>query len=284
MLTSALREILKPHEVSFFKQNGYIVKRQILDPDLMKKNIDLTWEKLPDSLERTNPETWKGIVTDSCKTLSLAQRRGHVKLRECIHSNDLLINLLPRNPVIRGVLEQLLGEGKAIPKDDRARGVYPIFPYPKSKYILELKHVRLLKDAFANFHYDRHEYQIATMGYLDDVLPGGGGLYVWPKSHRLMYRAFNSRSNNEPNILLPLVRSIYRLRRPVEIHGRAGDVIFFHQRLLHRASTNYTQRIRYAILCDFYSKDFKQALDYSKREGKRDTVPRGKNMWEGWNI
>ena len=118
MLTSISRDILKPHEVSFFKQNGYIIKSQILDPDLMKKTIDLAWQKLPDSFERTNPETWKGIVTDCLYSRSLTLRRGLVMLRKCIYSNELsnelLMDLLPRNPVVWGVLGHSVERGRKL--------------------------------------------------------------------------------------------------------------------------------------------------------------------------
>ena len=286
MLTTISRDILKPHEVSFFKENGYIIKRQALDPDLMQKDIDLTWQKLPDSFERTNPETWKGIVTDCMKTQSLTLRRGLVRLRKCLYSNELLMDLLPDNPIVWGVLEQLLGEGQVekMPRCHRRRGVNCIFPLPESKYMLGPKDLSVLINALRLPHYDEGPKQIVTIGYLDDVLPGGGGLYLWPKSHRLMYRAFNSRSGKYPNLLLPLVRSIYKLRRPVELHGGAGDVIFFHHRLLHRISINCTQRIRYATVWDFWSKDFERTLDKSKPLPMRDSTPCGKNMWEGWNI
>ncbi|MDE0025176.1 MAG: phytanoyl-CoA dioxygenase family protein, partial [Spirochaetaceae bacterium] len=48
---------------------------------------------------------------------------------------------------------------------------------------------------------------------------------------------------------------------PVECHGKAGDVVFWHHRLGHMAGHNYSSRIRQAVLYDYCKRDLEQVQD-----------------------
>lgn len=259
--TSGAGQALTPHDIAFFKQHGYVVKPRFLDPDLMRLAVDRAWRELPDFFDRDDPSTWRGDVTDCCETRSIADRRGRVKFRQCLRTEELLMQLLPRNPFIRAAMEQMLGPGM-VRSDNRIRGVYPTFPCPDYRHNVAP-------------HRDRHPFHVSIVGYLEHVAPGGGGFTVWPGSHELMYHAFTTRSmDDEQSDRIPSLLQRMAHRHRIELYGEAGDVIFWHQRLLHTAGTNRTSRIRYAALCDFSRCDIEQT----------QSLPPADDMWEGWNI
>jgi len=61
---------------------------------------------------------------------------------------------------------------------------------------------------------------------------------------------------------------------PVEACGGAGDVIFWHHRLGHLASQNFSTCIRQAVLHDFSTRDL---------DALRATPPDRDNMWSQWS-
>ena len=60
---------------------------------------------------------------------------------------------------------------------------------------------------------------------------------------------------------------------PVECHGKAGDIVFWHHRLAHAAGQNYSDHIRQAVLADFWTQDLDQLR----------AKPVGEDMWDDWS-
>ena len=51
---------LSKKEILFFKEEGYLIKRDVLDSRLMAYARDRLWEAAPLQLKRDQPETWIG--------------------------------------------------------------------------------------------------------------------------------------------------------------------------------------------------------------------------------
>ncbi|MDE2728364.1 MAG: hypothetical protein OXI19_10080, partial [Gemmatimonadota bacterium] len=51
---------LTDDDIRFFVREGYLVKRGVLDPELMARGRERMWSNLPPPLEREKPETWIG--------------------------------------------------------------------------------------------------------------------------------------------------------------------------------------------------------------------------------
>ena len=49
-------------ELLAFREEGFVIKHNALDPELMAKARDLLWESAPPSLRRDDPETWIGPI------------------------------------------------------------------------------------------------------------------------------------------------------------------------------------------------------------------------------
>jgi len=79
---------------------------------------------------------------------------------------------------------------------------------------------------------------------LSDVTgPRAGNLTVWPGSHRRYESYFR---DNGPKSLLAGMPPI-ALPDPVEVTGKAGDVVLCHYQLAHAVGTNTSPHVRYAV-------------------------------------
>jgi len=77
---------------------------------------------------------------------------------------------------------------------------------------------------------------------LSDVVPGAGNLTVWPGSHRLYEAYFREHG---PRSLLKDMPPV-ALPEPVEVTGRAGDLVLCHYQLAHAVGANTSSHVRYA--------------------------------------
>jgi hypothetical protein len=251
---------LSAEEVAFFRVNGYVVKRGVLDPEKMARARDYMWSKMPPTFDPESWTTWSGTVEDYKGPHTIADTLGRVKLRGEARELPFLLDLLPRNPVVFGVAEQLLGRGSvAAPK--RIRGIYCTFPLPDSGL------------PPVPGHLDLHPYHLGVTAYLDQVLECGGAFTVWPGSHRAVFPHFKTLLANEAEGTLQGELNRLEGKAGVEILGGAGDVIFWHHRLLHAASRNRGRTVRQAVLCDFSRKD----ADHSGR------IPSSRGLWTSWD-
>ncbi len=221
--TSSQSAFLNREQVEFFAREGYLVLHQVLDPLLVTQARKLFWSCMPAHFNPEDPATWTGEVEDTGGRLDLAARHGRVKLRGELRREPLLLDLLPRNPRVRAAAECLLGEGR-LREITNVRGIYCTFPVSPQEPLYG--------------HVDLHPYSMGVLGYIDEVEARGGGLVVWPGTHR---------QSAIPVCELQRVKE----NRAVEITGQAGDAILYHNRLIHAPGHNVGSRVRQAVLCDF---------------------------------
>lgn len=165
--------MLSEAQLGFFARNGFLHVPRWIDADTCRQMVDHTWRRLPPEWRRDDPSTWTGSVGDSCHIAGLEARLGLLKFQ----AGDLL-----QNPLIDGAFasnarggelgDALLGHplGKF-----RVRGLYCIAPMPASN------------SRRGEPHIEAHPSQLIALCYLEDVAPRGGGLHVWPGSHREIY-------------------------------------------------------------------------------------------------
>ena len=242
-------------EIEGFKQNGYLIKRGVLDPMLMAQARDSLWEAAPPTLKRDDPKTWVGAFADERWTWKYRDR-GH---------EEWMVKLLATDPSVWGMAEQLLGSGN-LEVPEHIRGIYCIFPegdVPKRPMYC---------------HVDRHPFHLGVVGYIDDVPPGGGGFTVWPGSHHTFFYDFETQytynAKEEQHIQhLKEICGNPETSHSVDCHGSAGDIVFWHHRIGHSAGHNRSGQIRQAVLYDFRRQDLLETQD----------EPPPSDMWRDWD-
>ena len=142
-----MSQVLTVEQLDFFRDNGYLILHNVLDPELMAQTRDAWWDAAPPELKRDDPETWVDAFSDSRYTF---------KYRD-LSFDPWLIELLHGNPKLQAVAKQLLGPDLETP--ERIRGIYCVFPDTEET----------LRPA--HFHVDAHAFHLGVVGYVDDVPP-----------------------------------------------------------------------------------------------------------------
>lgn len=91
-------------------------------------------------------------------------------------------------------------------------------------------------------------FRVATMTFLHQVAPRGGGTVVWPRSHRAIEDLARSRPDHY-GYMWVLNQELDRaqLEPPVELTPAAGDVLFYQCLCAHAGSSNTGDRPRFAL-------------------------------------
>ena len=249
---------LSDAEIQFFMDQGYLIKRNVLDPDLMAEARASVWANAPVELERDNPDSWVGPFADTCDDPD-SVRRGYTWKYRQQGREEWMLQLLAKNPSVWTMAEQLLGEGN-LAEPERARGIYCIRPEGDAP------------ERPLGLHVDAHPFHLGVVGYIDDVVPNGGGFAVWPESHRTFYYDFKTQYTMDPTEQYQ--KDLWQLHEEphLDCYGQAGDVIFWHHRLGHAAGHNRAQNIRQAVLFDYKKNDLNDRLD----------SPPQSDMWQDW--
>ena len=246
-------QALTVEQVEFFRDNGYLVWRDVLDPDLMAQTRDAWWEAAPESLKRDDPDSWVGAFPDSRFTWKYRERSKEA----------WMIELMYGNPKLQAAAKQLLGPELEVA--ERIRGIYCVFPDTDNK------------PRPARFHVDAHAFHLGVVGYVDDVPPDGGGFTVWPGSHKQFYHTFKTANTFNPRKEEGEMRDTDAWRAvmqtdPVHTYGSAGDVVLWHHRTGHGAGHNRSRQVRQAVLYDFSRADLEKIQD----------EPPPADMWRDW--
>ena len=248
-------------QLRFFKREGYLILRRVMDPELMARARERLWDDPPASLNREGPATWVGPLPEADRSDDSANMKREYRWQyRRIGREGWIVRMLPADPVIFGVAEQMLGAGRVqIPHG--IRGIYCTLPYgdrPRPEN---------------GCHCDAHPFHLGVVGYIDDVEPDGGAFCVWPGSHREFYRTFTTGYMPDKTGEYEPLRERLNRQPPVDCHGSAGDVLFWHHRLGHMAGHNYSARIRQAVLYDFRRTDLEEVQG----------LPPPQDMWRDWS-
>ena len=166
------------------------------------------------------------------------------------------------HPFVQSVVNQLLGKGR-FTQPESVRGIYGTLPYGDVARTPRTMHI------------DAGQATIGVVCYVDRVEPDGGGFALWPGSHRKFWYVSRSRYRRELTDEFDPIRQEYdntSETSSVQTYGDPGDIVFWHRRMAHMASPNYTSNIRKAVLTDFSWKNVEELAE----------LPPGEDMWEDW--
>ena len=179
---------ISTEEIDFFKENGFLIKKNLLDKDAASEGLDKAWEYLLDhvplaknfKLERSNPNSWFdpqwGDMPPVPQSGFYEGRQPNVfqgttvKLHDCGNA-AFILDFLPNNTAVRTIAHRFLGE--RLKPIRRTRGVYAIFPSKRN--------TEPISGMMLGPHADRVCQQLNVCAYLNDVPPETGDSQFIPE-------------------------------------------------------------------------------------------------------
>lgn len=292
---------LSAAEAAHFRTHGFIVKRRLItEANLLRRVVDHVWANVPHaSLRRDVPESWFDAAAawtpEDAERVGLFAHGGW-KMRSRgpngIGAEAWLVDGIGNHPNMLAMAGVFLGE--PVRRVRRVRGIYCIFPRrPPARGRL-------------GPHADYQAAQLCAMVLVDTIRPHGGGFTVWPGSHSRLHAHWDTVFGGQ---ISDARREGFRLERdailrevtPVEFTGNAGDVVFWHPRLLHSAGVNQSAEsgeptVRIIVPCD-YQRDGLTLFDddtygpgsgfqwwVDTRNFREDVAPTPTNLWQQWRL
>ena len=292
---------LTRQEIEHFKTRGFIVKQGLIDD---KKGfeglVEYMWDQIPPRvMDKNDTSTWVDSPASRI-TSEEAQRIGHFqgtrfKIRSPgkLGTEKFMLDLTANHPNLRQVVDQFLCA--PVQQSKRARGLYAVFPKPVADTLPLGPHVDPLSS------------HLLAMVIVAEIPPRSGGFTVWPGSHLRLHPYFDTRqggSITDSKRLAGFLQERDRILKtvtPVEFVGSAGDVVFWHPRLIHSAGVNYSAEtdkpcIRVVVPCDFqrdghtfydeemYGPSEREMWWIDSRHYREDVPPTPDNIWMDWVI
>ena len=181
--------------------------------------------------------------------------------------------------------------GEPLKRAGRVRGLYCVFPVPPGS------------GGGLSPHADQTAADLSAMVFIDEVRPHCGGFTVWPGSHHRVHphcETIHGPMRQEQTEGYARARdAALREITPMEFPGKAGDVIFWHPRLIHSGGVNRSAELgspalRLIVPCDYQRADRTFYDDLVEGPGpnhqwwvdtrhfKEDIPSTADNIWEGW--
>lgn len=116
---------LSTKDINFFKENGYLIKRGILDEVLMAQARERFWDYTPERFSKHKPSSWVGPIRpeEEEKTgTEPNESRGFRLHYRTIGSESWMVCLLAKDPAVWSMAEQMLGVGQ-LNEPKRIRGI-----------------------------------------------------------------------------------------------------------------------------------------------------------------
>ena len=112
--------------------------------------------------------------------------------------------------------------------------------------------------------------------YCNTVTPGGAGVMIIPRSHKLTYAVNQGPRTEEDRKALsmnPFEVAGVDPKDGIEVCANDGDLLIFNAMCLHGSSRNRTKQPRYVYFTSFYDPSATWLVDFCRTKNYRDDFP-----------
>lgn len=294
---------LSDGEAAHFKEHGFIVKRRLIDDsEAFEQALDHLWDNVPRGiLRRDEPETWLDAPherwTDEDVPRVGRLIHGNWKMRSPgrngIGTEPFLVDRIANHRNMLAIARAFLGA--PIKPAARVRGLYAVLPTPPAA------------TGKLGPHADYMAAQLSAMALIHDIEPESGAFVLWPGSHHYLHPHWDTLhggriSKGKADGFREARDAVLREITPLEFPGSAGDVVFWHPRMLHSAGINRSAdpgrrpSVRVVVPCDyeraglsyFDDEEFGPGEKYQwwvdTRNFHEDIPATPDNIWHGWAV
>ena len=268
---------LSPEEIAQFREQGYIIKRGLIPPEVFEPFHALWWQQPPivnAGVNENDPRTWvapgkhwppdqrwstadnwmgEGAWPrdeDARRGAEAGERVGRLphKLTQDI-ANDVwrwhgighdpdFVNATTAHPNVLHMAEALMGG--PVKRPHRNRGIYSIFPRDPEG-----------DESNLGPHMDANMTELMVVTYMSRIGPRQGGFTIFPTSPQRLYptseQAYNWVATDASRDAMDAIKQDVV---PLEFVGEPGDVLFAHALMVHSAGIHEGDNIRMAVIQD----------------------------------
>ncbi|MEM7133994.1 MAG: phytanoyl-CoA dioxygenase family protein [Chloroflexota bacterium] len=241
-MRTAFKNALTTEQVNQYKRDGYLLVSNLFSGDIAEKAEAAMWRLM--SMGRDDPQTWNQIPPEA--EYNEARR---IVIFNGVTDPDLLACATPEYLF---AVAQLVGEGAQTLHPPQAIHTQNLLP---AQLEPSIPHAHV--DGIPREHQHKTfpgPYRIASLVYLSDIEPGGGGTVVWPGSQKQI-RALAESDREKYTYLYDLNKDILSLDlgEPIELLPKRGDVLFFQHLFGHNGTSNTGSKprlmMRYFCAC-----------------------------------
>ena len=217
---------LNPSQLAAYDRDGFILVSGLIPSPVVRRAESTLWSSLElDPGERTG---WP--------VGAQFKRQTHPDLLACY------------TPTLLQAVAQLAGEDlSTVPAPKAVTSIVGFPPVEPPEWKWPEPHIdhAIKEDGHRTFP---RPFRVASMIFLNDVAPHGGGTIVWPGSHKKIEAlALSDRKRYDTMWALNLDLHHLTLTNPVELQPRQGDILFYQHLCAHAGSANATSRPRVAF-------------------------------------
>ena len=237
-------------QIESFKDNGYLIIENLIEPDVVEMWREQMWTHLDSSLQ--TPETWPNeYVVNGFQVDPPEKTFG-------------------RLPAVAAMVEQLGGGNFT------GGGGSPLvkWPNPEAEWSMPASgHI----DAYGPGGWS--PFMLGATTYLYDVEPGGGGFVYWPRSHHTTHKYFLQYPEQIDGSFREVENWGWHIfsdrspEGPAEFTASPGTVVFWHAFLCHTGSGNVSHSPRFGIFSR-WSHQHRAKIKYE--------IP--DDLWKYWAI
>lgn len=231
---------LSVQKIEYFRQHGYVVLKQLVKQETLLQAQQIGQQCFNESTAPLELETAVGYP-GAPQSIDSEGGRTIRRVLSLVNRSPFIEQLATRGPIAQALLQLF---------DDNG----PVF--------LNQSHHNCLMTKAPSFSSDTHWHQdvrywsftspnlISAWVALGEENACNGALQVIPGSHSEEYRSnqfdakkffIDDAQNNQPLV-----------NKAQQLELEAGDVLFFDSRLLHRASRNNTEQVKFSMVFTYH--------------------------------
>lgn len=225
---------MTPEKKAYFKAHGYLKIEGVIPEPMVAQAV----KKINHQLGN------EGMIPGGDYPLTLYN--GYYSHKN--HPDPFYASLVNETPIFE-MAESLMEKGKLRPVGSGQIAL----PFPKMEdraSVMLSGHIDGMggkKTKVPEGEFWRNFTAICVVMLSDLPEPYMGNFTVWPGSHRYLESYFQTNGHSQ------LFQDLPRLREelphgPVQITGKAGDVVLVHHQMVHAAGPNLSPHIRYAVI------------------------------------
>jgi phytanoyl-CoA hydroxylase len=255
-----LQGSLSAEQIAQYYQQGYVVVKNLIDPETVKFALDTIDKYIDDYKQHPDRVFWEneGVKNKTLDTMTNEERRVAVRrIHWGAHRDETFMRFGAHKGLVSALIS-LIGEDFKVLQD------MALIKPPK------IGSEKPLHQDAAYFEVEPHDQTVGTWWALDRATLENGCMCVWPGTHRMPVIP-HKQIENTPHLVID--SSMTENSKMLPVPMEPGDVLLFSSHLFHFTPPNHSEFRRRSLQIHYVSchcriAEGKKARPYTLIHGK----------------